>query len=177
MAVTAEARWEEMRALYEGGAATFERLATVAALTAKAVAQKAARDEWVSPADSEEAEFARIHGLQAIAMAEIDAAMAARGDAGFDKVRIELGASALKVVEKLLDTKRAALLVRQQAERARQAEHEDADNAGQKQEERDAEIAEVLESIEDQIDRLARDYAKELAGGQDGPGQGGAGGE
>lgn len=168
MFVAAEERWREMRTLYEWEGVAPRRLATVAMLTEKAVVQRAARECWIAPEDRGVADLTRIRALQAIAMAEVDAAMAVGEGAAFDKVRIETAASALKVVEKLLDTTRAALLAQQQVERARLAEEGNAECTAKEQEERDAEIAEILESIEDQIDRLARDYAAELAGNQDG---------
>jgi len=169
--VAAEERWREMRTLYEWEGVAPRRLATVGMLTEKAVVQRAAREGWIAPEDRGVADLTRIRALQAIAMAEVDAAMAVGEGAAFDKVRIETAASALKVVEKLLDTTRAALLAQQQVERARLAEEGNAECTAKEQEERDAEIAEILESIEDQIDRLARDYAAELAGNPNRPEQ------
>ncbi len=168
MPVSAEKRWAEMRDLYEREGVAFGRLAMVSGLAENGIARRAARDNWLPPEDRGVADLARIRSLQAIAMAEVDAAMAVGEDAAFDKVRIETAASALKVVEKLLDTTRAALLAQQQAERARLAQEGNAECTAKEQEERDAEIAEILESIEGQIDRLARNYATELAGDQDG---------
>ena len=189
MTMTAENRWLEIRALYEGGAANCERLAFVSGLTAKRIERRSVQEGWTSPEDGDAARFGRIRGLQEIALAEVDASMKARQGKGFDKTRMETAASALKIVEKLLDTERASTLARQQAERARLAERdeaerarsgaahkqEDAENARKEQEERDAEIARILESIEKQIDLIARSYACELAGHSQGRKEGGAG--
>lgn len=159
MAGFAESRWRALRALYEGQAATAERLGAAGGLRAETIARRAARDGWVTAGagqgqgsdDQTEADEAserarRLSAQIGWLIGEIEEiGKEAQDGAPLDKARIEAVSALTRTLEKIGEIMRL---------------DEGANNNNKTG--RDADMAGLLERIDGRIVELARGYAERL---------------
>lgn len=167
MIPNAEESWAVMRALYEEGV-TFARLAALRGIEVETVEKRARRDGWMAGGDRSDDLLQRLRRVHERAVTELECAMREAGAP--DRQRVEAAATLMKAGERLEEG-----IMR--AERQAQGTRQRAETAKEEQESRDAEMADILRRIDRQIIALARNYARELAGGGLAAAAGGATGQ